>query len=190
MLLSRRCLSDERLIRQSRRDPARFGDLVERHHDGVHRYLHRRAGRDLADDLAAETFARAFQVRMRYEAQTDSALPWLYGIATNLLRAHRRTEDRGLRAFVSLGVDSAVAFDADRVIDRVDAQRRGVELAAVLLALPEGQRDAVCLRALADLSYGEIAVAMNTTEESVRGLLRRGTASARAELAATGEDHR
>jgi DNA-directed RNA polymerase specialized sigma24 family protein len=67
--------SDAVVIRAAVREPARFGELVDRHHDAVHRYLHRRVGRDLADDLAAETFARAFAARGRYLAQRPDALP-------------------------------------------------------------------------------------------------------------------
>src|SRR5829696_179738 len=58
---------------------------------GVRRYLHRRVGVDLADDLAAETFALAFERRASCRAG-GSVLPWLYEIATNLLRrGWRRT---------------------------------------------------------------------------------------------------
>jgi RNA polymerase sigma-70 factor (ECF subfamily) len=170
------------VIRASLGDPARFGAIVDRHHGAVHRYLHRRVGRDLADDLAAETFARAFAGRSAFAGDRPVALPWLYGIATNLIRDHRRHEERGLRAFAAAGVDEAVEFDAERVIDRLDAQLQSSRLAAVLLALPPAQRDAVCLRALGELSYDEIAVALDTTTDAVKALLRRARASARASL--------
>jgi RNA polymerase sigma-70 factor (ECF subfamily) len=183
-----RALSDAGVIRESLSEPARFGALVDRHHGAVHRYLHRRVGRDLADDLAAETFARAFAGRERYVAGRSSALPWLYGIATNLVRDHRRSEERGLRAFAASGVDHAVQFDAERIVDRVDAELRSSEIAAVLLALPPAQRDAICLFALADLSYAEIAVALDTSTDAVKALLRRARASGSASLATDPEE--
>ena len=71
-----------------------FVGIFDRHYEAVHRYLHRRLGHDLADDLAAETFLRAFAARRSFEQRSDSALPWLYGIASNLVRRHRRTEER------------------------------------------------------------------------------------------------
>ena len=144
-------------------------------------------GRDLADDLAAETFARAFESRDRFVSIRDDALPWLYGIATNLLRGHWRSEERGLRAFAALGSDDAVQFDEDGIADRVDAERQSAELAAALLALPPNQRDAVCLRALADLSYEEIAIALDTSGDAVKALLQRGRARMRAGLATSNE---
>ncbi|MHB1710171.1 MAG: hypothetical protein ACYCV7_02040 [Acidimicrobiales bacterium] len=43
----------------------------------------------MVDDLAAETFVTAFGVRGNCDTAHSDALPWLYGIATNVLRHHR-----------------------------------------------------------------------------------------------------
>ena len=51
------------------------------------------------EDLAAEAFRIAFDRRDRYDRAFDDAAPWLYGIATLLLRQHFRSEARGSRAF-------------------------------------------------------------------------------------------
>src|SRR5215217_4939694 len=67
-------------VARSLREPKAFELIFERHFGSVHRYLHRRAGRDLADELAAETFALAFEGRASCRA-SGSVLPWLYGIA-------------------------------------------------------------------------------------------------------------
>src|SRR5207302_1247704 len=93
------------LLARSQHERGAFEEIVERHLRAVHRYLHRRAGRDLADDLAAQTFAVAFEQRACCRTSGESALPWLYGIATMLLRRHRRTEARRLRAYARTGVD-------------------------------------------------------------------------------------
>src|SRR6185369_9128580 len=69
-------LTDAEVLRQSLREPARFALLYERHAAAVHRYLRRRLGDDVAEDLAAETFVRAFRGRARYGVQHDTALPW------------------------------------------------------------------------------------------------------------------
>src|SRR5438445_13743156 len=85
-------------IALSERDPEAFVLVFERHFAAVHRYLRRRLGAEVADELANETFAAAFDARRRYDGSPD-ALPWLYGIASNLLRRHLRTEERRLRAY-------------------------------------------------------------------------------------------
>src|SRR4029453_4425323 len=89
-------LSDADCLARSMSEPEAFELIFERHFDAIHKYLHRRIGRDLADELAAETFASAFARRASCRAG-DSALPWLYGIATNLLRRRFRAERRQLR---------------------------------------------------------------------------------------------
>ena len=72
--------SDADCVARSLSEPTAFEPIFDRHFAAVHRYLHRRVGRDVADELAAETFAVAFE---RRDLPRESALPWLYGIATN-----------------------------------------------------------------------------------------------------------
>lgn len=103
-------LSDADCLARSLEEPKAFEPIFDRHFSAVHRYLHRRAGRDLADELAAETFAVAFERRASCRS-SGSALPWLYGIATNLLRRRRRTERRRLRAYGRSGVDRWVTYE-------------------------------------------------------------------------------
>jgi DNA-directed RNA polymerase specialized sigma24 family protein len=65
--------TDAELIVQSRADPERFAAIFDRHAPGVHRYLARRVGPSLADDLTAETFLVAFRQRGRYDAAQADA---------------------------------------------------------------------------------------------------------------------
>src|SRR4051812_35548901 len=89
---------DAGAVRRSLSDPAAFGEIFDRHYVAVHRYLHRRGGRDVADDLAGETFRIAFERRAQWSRTRRDARPWLLGIATNLVRRRFRTEERRLRA--------------------------------------------------------------------------------------------
>ena len=79
------------LIRRSLLHPEEFEVLFERHAATVLRYLQLRVGHSLAEELMAETFVRAFDARRRFDSRRASALPWLYGIASNLVRMHFRT---------------------------------------------------------------------------------------------------
>lgn len=72
--------------------------LYETHAKALHRYLARRLDTATADDLVAETFLQAWRERAKYDTARGTARAWLYGIATNLLRNHTRSEVRGLRA--------------------------------------------------------------------------------------------
>ena len=108
--------------------------MFNRHYDPIHGYLQRRVGRDLADELTAQTFLIAFDQRSRFDTARPSARPWLFGISTNLLRRHRRQERRQLQAYVRTGIDPiADAFQGVEV--RLDAARMGRELAGSLTRL-------------------------------------------------------
>jgi RNA polymerase sigma factor (sigma-70 family) len=172
---------DAHCLARSLDEPKAFALIFDRHFAAVHRYLHRRAGRDVADELSAETFAVAFERRESCRC-SDSVLPWLYGIATNLLRRRRRAEGRQLRAYGRSGVDRWAAYE-DEAAARVDGWSLGARLAGALAAMPSRQRDALLLYALADLSYEEIAVALDVPLGTVRTWLHRARGIAQRELA-------
>ncbi|MCB5273210.1 ECF RNA polymerase sigma factor SigL [Arthrobacter sp. SO5] len=80
--------TDNDIIRRSRDSPAVFGDLYDRHASVIYRYAARRAGDFAADDVTSETFLVAGEKLETYDLDRDDARPWLFGIATNLLRRH------------------------------------------------------------------------------------------------------
>jgi RNA polymerase sigma factor (sigma-70 family) len=176
--------NDASVIARSLRDSEAFATIFERHFDEIHRYLRRRHPGE-ADELAAEVFVVAFDARSRYRAQGDSARPWLYGIASNLLRKRRRQEQRALRAHARSGGRRRVAEDdfADAV-DRADAQRRSQTVAAAVSRLGAEDRDTLLLYALSDLSYEEVAFALEVPVGTVRSRLSRARRRASEHLAA------
>src|SRR4029078_5914797 len=91
--------SDAAIMASSEADAAAFGILFERHVDQIYAYVVRRGGPTIAEELTAETFAKAFEHRARFEPLHDSAGPWLYGIATNLLPKAWRAERPPLAAY-------------------------------------------------------------------------------------------
>jgi len=101
--------TDAELVQRSLEQPEHFAALFDRHAAAVHRYLGRRVG-DLADDLLSETFLVAFRRRAAYRAEHVDVRPWLFGIATNLVHGHARTERRRYRA-----LGAAVAQQLDGV---------------------------------------------------------------------------
>jgi RNA polymerase sigma factor (sigma-70 family) len=177
-------MDDRDDTRRSLEQPAAFALVFDRHFAAVHRYLHRRAGVELADELAAETFLVAFERRARFVAQDGlGVLPWLYGIATNLLRRRWRSESRQLRAYARSGIDRAVVLDTDASDARADASRRGAQIAAALARLRPDDRDVFLLIALAGLTQAETAAALELSTGTVATRSRRARALLEAELA-------
>jgi RNA polymerase sigma-70 factor (ECF subfamily) len=164
---------DRDAIAASLHEPARFAVVFDRHYEEISAYLSRRAGRPLAEELASETFVRAFAARAGYDLAYPDAKPWLYGIATNLLRQHARSEERRRQAYArALERDDAVD-ELDLVAGRIDASAGTRVLVAALARLSPSDRDTLLLFALTDLEYEGIALATGVPVGTVRSRLHR-----------------
>jgi RNA polymerase sigma-70 factor (ECF subfamily) len=159
---------DAELIERSLVDGRYFERVFDRHYGAIHRFLRGRAGLELADDLASETFTVAFRRRAAYDGSWPDARPWLYGIAINLLRAHRQTEQRRIRAYACAAAERVSGMVE---LDMHDDQDGRVSQA--LLSLSEQDRDLILLFAWADLSYEQLSVALEIPVGTVRSRLSR-----------------
>lgn len=178
--------TDADLIRASVSDPQAFGSLFDRHVDVIHGYISRRVGTLLAEELTAETFARAFAGRELYVALHDGAGPWLYGIATNLVHNARRAERRQLLAYGrAAAISSDQPNDFDRADARVDALQAAPRLATALLELDPGDRDALLLFAWQDLSYKEVGAALGIPAGTVASRINRARRRVRSSMDAS-----
>jgi RNA polymerase sigma factor (sigma-70 family) len=165
--------TDAEAIAASLSEPTRFSDVFERHFDAVYGYFVRRVGVQLAEELAAEAFTQAFRRRGRFDPAREDARPWLFGIAANLLRRHRRDERRRLIAYARTGVDAVVHDETEEVDSRTDADAIGRQLALALASLRSSEREVLLLFAWAELSYKEIAEALGLPVGTVRSRLNR-----------------
>lgn len=173
---------DAAIIEESRERPETFAHLYDRYASDIHRYVARRLGDGVADDITAETFLVAFRHRARFDTGRSNARPWLYGIAANLIGRHRRTEVRGLRALARTGTDPVADSWADRVDNRVTAQAAKAPLAAALAGLSLRDRHVLLLVAWADLTYQEVAEALDIPVGTVRSRLNRARRKVRTAL--------
>jgi RNA polymerase sigma factor (sigma-70 family) len=170
------------VIAASLGEPARFAELFDRHYPAILRYLRRRVGYELADDLAAEAFMLAFRRRHQYRAEHPDAAAWLYGIAGNLLRQHARAEQRRLRAYARVVADPMGPDVGDGVAERVDAAVAGRRAALAVADLPAEQREVLLLVAWTDLDYAGIARALDVPPGTVRSRLHRARQRLRRQL--------
>lgn len=180
---------DIELLRQSYGEPERFAVLFDRYFPDIHRFVANRLGPTVADDVAAETFLVAFDRRTSFEAHTPSGghvRAWLYGIATNLVRRHHRSEERRYRALARAPQDPHVVGHDDRIAAMVSAQSVRRELAEALAALSARDRDVLLLVALGDLNYHEVATALGIPYGTVCSRLNRARRKVRKALGDTG----
>lgn len=172
--------SDAELIALSRRDPASFGVLFDRHYDAVRRYAVARLGPDDGEEVAAQTFLVALEQRARYDPSRPDARPWLFGIATNLVRRTYRHHARSFRATSRLRGRVTVPADETELADlRQDVR----PVADAVEHLPDADRDVLLLYVWSDLAYGQIAEALDIPVGTVRSRLHRARRTLRAELA-------
>lgn len=175
---------DATLIAASLTDPAAFAAVFDRHWAAIHRYCVTRAHPPAAgEDLAAETFRIAFDERAKYDPRYADARPWLYGIATNLLRRFFRDAARTSAPPVT----REGGFE-DAALGRVEAAALGPALAAALAAVAPADRDALLLHAWAELTYTEIAHATGVPVGTVRSRIHRARTLLRTHLERTRDE--
>jgi len=169
--------SDAEVIDRSRDEPEAFGLIYDRHAATVLRFLGRRVGAEVAEGLVGELFRIAFERRKTFDASRATALPWLYGIGSNLLLKHRRGEGRRLRASARMAADEAT--DRRASAGALDARVLFPRVADAIEALPDGEREALLLFAWEDLSYQSVAEALELPIGTVRSRLNRARAHLR-----------
>ena len=181
--------SDAEVIGRSLDEPEAFGLIYDRHAGTVLRFLGRRVGAQVGEALIGELFRIAFERRKTFEASRENALPWLYGIGSNLLLKHRRAEGRRLRA-------SARIAAADGPVDRrataaaLDARLLFGRVADAIETLPDSEREALLLFAWEDLSYQSVAEALELPIGTVRSRLNRARARLRELTESKGKERK
>jgi RNA polymerase sigma factor (sigma-70 family) len=158
--------TDAELLASSVEEPALFAGLFERHGLAVRLYAVRRVGPGAGDDIASEVFIRAFHARGRYRAERDAALPWLLGIANNVIADHRRVERRRFAALERLIRETP---------DLAEQHDAGLtpELVAALRGLPARERDTLLLVVWGEVSQDEAAAALGVPVGTVSSRITR-----------------
>jgi RNA polymerase sigma-70 factor, ECF subfamily len=159
---------------EGRSDQERWGELFARHHRAVYNFCFRRTGGwSVAEELTSAVFLHAWRRRASVDPGEQSALPWLYGIATMLTRNHHRTLRRYRAALARVALPPPEADPADDVAGRLDAQRRAALLRERLNTLPRRDREVLELAATGDLSHAEIGAALGIPVGTVKSRLAR-----------------
>lgn len=177
--------ADERLVAHVRRgNQAAFEVLVARYQARLLAFCRHMLGasaRRDAEDVLQEVFASAYRA-MLSDQRPINVRPWLYRIARNRCLNHlRRDPMPSIEGMEMTVVDERIGT-AETVHQRAEVR----QLLADIQALPETQRTAILLREIDDLSYEQIALAMDTTVAAVKSLLVR----ARVGLAEAAESRR
>ncbi len=152
-------------------DSEAFGLLFERHARAIYNYCFRRTGDwAVAEDLLSIVFLEAWRRRDK-ELPPGKVLPWLYGIATNVIRNRRRSERRYASALRRLpGARPDPGF-ADLADSRLDDERQMRQALGLVARLPRREQDVFVLCAWSGLTYEETALTLEIPVGTVRSRL-------------------
>jgi RNA polymerase sigma factor (sigma-70 family) len=155
-----------------------FAAIYSRYLPSIVRYLRRRLGADAAEDAAADVFVRALRHGSLQHGDSHP-LPWLYGIAANVILECRRSERRRLRALERLAAEPrAIPFSPDLAGQLDPLLMRG------LRTLSRQDRETLLLIAWGELSYAETASALRIPIGTVRSRVARARAHLHADAGA------
>jgi len=137
----------------------------------IYRFL---KDRQLAEDIAQETFFRVYRARETYKAGSKFST-WLYTIASNLSLDTKKKEKRDAAGHVLSLQDASWEIGSRDIPAYADNENSRLEenITAALQNLSETQRIALLLKVYEDKSYAEIAEIMDTTEPAVESLIFR-----------------
>jgi RNA polymerase sigma-70 factor (ECF subfamily) len=174
-------LADAELMARVRSgDRGAFAKLVDRHKDPLVNYLVRMTRcRDRAEEFAQEAFLRLYQAAPRYSEQ-GRLVPYLYRIATNLVRS----EERRKRRWYLFSV--AFSSNGNRPAPNPQSQLLRAEIkekvSEALRTVPTLYRAPLVLRDIEGWSYRDIAKVLGCREGTVKSRINRGRSQLRERL--------
>lgn len=166
--------SDASLWARSRAgDADAFGLLFERHAKAIYNYCFRRLGDwSSAEDMLSVVFLEAWRRRDK-ELPEDKVLPWLYGIATNVVRNRRRSERRFAAALRRMPQPQPEEDFSERADERLDDEAQMRRALGLLTQLPRHEQEVFALCGWMELSYEDAALALKIPVGTVRSRLSR-----------------
>lgn len=155
-------------------DAAVVAAWFDQHAAALATYAARRVGPTLARDVVADTFRIACVKFDQFDPGQGSERAWLFGIATNLIRRHWRTEERRLRIQAqAFRINSTSGDPLLRVDERLDAREHYQRVVDAVAELDPEDRDLLVLIAWEQMNSREAAAVLGIPAGTVRSRLRR-----------------
>ena len=171
-------VSDNELLNQYLEgDKSAISTLINKHNRRVRDYLYTMVkDRDIADDIAQETFIKAIKVidEGRY---TDNGkfLSWVLRIAHNRALDYFRSQKTNTKVNESstgYNVLGTIKYADKSVEESIISEQTAAEIRSLVKLLPEEQKEVVMLRYYSDLSFKEIAEQTGVSINTALGRMR------------------
>lgn len=168
------------IIRAQSGDKDAFSLIYETHLTPLYRYIYVRLGnREEAEDIAQETFLKAYQALDRFEVTRDNFLPYLFTVARNLLINRSKKKRPDIMPADELDRESS----GENTSTFAERRELGETLRSALDTLSDTEREIIELRFFAEQSYAEIAITCEKREDAVRQHVARGLKKMRIVMA-------
>lgn len=179
-----RIVDEEMLIEHARHDPDAFAPIYEHYAEPVYRMCLRAAGDpDVADDLTATVFLKAFERLDTYQPRSDSTFrAWLFAVARNTLLDYWRRNHRT----TSWGEEEFVIVDDAPSPEEIALSRITLSEVRIALATLNNRHRSIIEFRLSGLTTQEIASALDITIPALKSAQTRAYASLRRHLAPKG----
>lgn len=167
------------VLRAIQRDQEAFGELYDRHIVRVYRHIYYMVGSaPEAEDLAAQTFLRAWEAIDRYQVRGAPFVSWLLRIAHNLGVSHLRARRETSQIHDGI-VDDKMRRDPESAYQQTAEEELVRE---AILRLREEQRQVIILRFIEDLDYREVAEIIGKSVAAIRVIQHRALNSLRKQM--------
>ena len=164
-------ITPEVIARAQKGNEGALSVIYNRYRLDIYRYLYYRVGElQAAEDLTSEVFERMIRAIQRSSFKNVSLGAWLFQIARNLAIDHYRK--MSVRDHVALE-ENLVSRDTD-ILKKVERQLVSDQLVQALKEVNDTQRDVIILRFAVNMPIAQVAETLHRSEDSVKGLQRRG----------------
>lgn len=178
--------ADEVLVQRVRQGEVdAFDELYQRYHRRLYSYILRYvADRDLAEDLLQEAFIAVLRDR-GFDLEQGRFGGWLFTVARNACLTHLRDTRR--RETKACELETLEHSQRSSPEEQTDRRQKMATIQAALTALPEAQQDALILKQVAELTYGQIAQILGVPEGTIKSRLHLAIKELRRRVATQGE---
>jgi len=173
--------SERELLKRIKKDPQAFALIYDKNYPFIFSYVFRRlANYDIAKDVTAETFMKAYQKIGIFEWRNVPISAWLFRIATNEINLYFRNSKYHPQSLDDTGFHLQLRYEEGIETEKAAAEKalqENEEFLAIqkqLLLLGLKYQEVIALRFFEDMTIGEISTILNKKEGTVKSLLSRG----------------
>lgn len=186
---------EKELLNRVKKEPAAFALIYDQHYQALFSYAFRRLGNyELARDITAETFLKAYQKIGVFEWRNIPVSAWLFRIATNEINLYFRKSKYtpacldDLDLYDHLPYEEGIETEKAAMEKALEESKEFLRVQKQLLRLDVKYQEVIALRFFEEKSIREISTILNKKEGTLKSLISRGLEKLRIAMEKNKED--